>query len=162
LVGDATLSTGNVVFSTSGKGIAGTTTNDNAAAGIVGEFVSATLGIAPGTALTTGVGTNLTSISLTAGDWDVFARAGMYNATAAVWTYFYGAISTTSGSFSSEDYSVEKPDGTAATISNFQFVVPSQRISIASTTTVYLVCSPGFTGGSGVIGFGSISARRVR
>ncbi len=162
LVGDATLSTGNVVFSTSGKGIAGTTTNDNAAAGVVGEYVNATLAVASGTSLTSGAGKNITSISLTAGDWDVWGRVGVYNATAATWTYLYGAISTTSGSFGTEDYAVDKPDGASVALANFMFVVPQQRISLASTTTIYLVCSPGFVGGTGVIGFGSISARRRR
>ena len=159
---DATLSTGNLTFSTSGKGIAGTTTNDNAAAGVVGEFVSATLGVASGTSLTSGAGKNITSISLTAGDWDVWGRLGVYNSTAATWTYLYGAISTTSASFGTEEYAVDKPDGASVALANFQFVVPEQRISLASTTTIYLVCSPGFVGGTGVIGFGSISARRRR
>jgi len=162
LVGDATLSTGNVVFSTSGKGIAGTTTNDNAAAGVVGEYVNATLAVVSATALTSGVGKNITSISLTAGDWDVWARLGVYNATAATWSFLYGAISTTSASFSSDDYFVDKPDGVSVASANFQMAVPQQRISLASTTTVYLVCSPNFVGGTGVVGFGSISARRVR
>jgi len=158
----ATLSTGNLTFSASGKGTAGTTTNDNADAGVVGEFVSATRAVVSGVALTTATGATITSISLTAGDWDVFGRVGMYNLTAATWTYFYGAISTAPTSFGTEDYTVDKPDGASAAIANFQFVVPQQRISLAATTTIYLVCSPGFVGGSGVVGFGSIGARRVR
>jgi hypothetical protein len=162
LVGDATLSTGNVVFSTSGKGIAGTTTNDNASAGVVGEFVSATLGAAPGTSLTTLTSKNITSISLTAGDWDVSGRVGMYNATAATWVALHGGISTVSATLANEDYYIDQPDGVSASLWNFQLTVPQVRISIASTTTVYLVTLPVFTGGSGVIGFGSISARRVR
>ena len=162
LVGDVTLSTGNVVISTSGKGIAGTTTNDSAAAGVVGEFVSATLGAAPGTALTTSTAKNITSISLTAGDWDVSGRVGMYNATAATWAALHGGISTVSATLANEDYYIVLPDGVSASLWNFQLTVPQVRISIASTTTVYLVTLPVFTGGTGVIGFGSISARRVR
>ena len=41
--GDVTLSTGNLVIGTSGKGIAGTATNDNADAGVVGQLVSSTV-----------------------------------------------------------------------------------------------------------------------
>ncbi len=159
---DATLSTGNLTFSTSGKGIAGTTTNDNAAAGVVGEYVNATLGAAPGTSLTSGTAKNITSISLTAGDWDVWGRVGTYNATAATWTYFYGGIGVSSATITGEEYFVDKPDGASVALANFQLVVPLQRLSLASTTTIYLVCSPGFVGGTGVIGFGSISARRRR
>jgi hypothetical protein len=160
--GNVTLSTGNLVIGTSGKGIAGTATNDNADAGVVGEFVSATLGAAPGTALTTSTAKNITSISLTAGDWDVSGRVGMYNATAATWTALHGGISTVSATLANEDYYIDQPDGVSASLWNFQLTVPQVRISIASTTTVYLVTLPVFTGGTGIVGFGSISARRVR
>ena len=143
-------------------GIVGTTTNNNAAVGIVGEYVNSTVNVVSAVALTTATGTNITSISLTAGDWDVWARLGVVNTTAATWTYVYGVISTTSASFSNQDYFVDKPDGVSVALANFQAVVPQQRISLASTTTIYLVCSPGFTGGTGVAGFGAISARRIR
>jgi len=160
--GDVTLSTGNLVIGTSGKGIAGTATNDNAGVGVVGEYVNSTLAVVSAVALTSGAGINITSISLTAGDWDVWARLGVYNTTAATWSYLYGVISLTSASFSGAEYFVDKPDGVSVASANFQAVVPQQRISLASTTTVYLVCSPSFVGGTGVVGFGSISARRVR
>jgi hypothetical protein len=158
----ATLSTGNLTFSASGKGTAGTTTNNNADAGVVGEYVNSTVAVVSAVALTTATGANITSISLTAGDWNVWARLGVVNATAATWTYLYGVISTTSASFSGAEYFVDKPDGASVALANFQAVVPQQRISLAATTTIYLVCSPGFVGGTGVGGFGSISARRVR
>ncbi len=157
-----TLSATGTITPSQTAGIVGTTTNNAAQAGSVGEYISATLGVASGTSITSGAGKNITSISLTAGDWDVWGRLGVYNATAATWTYLYGAISTTSGSFGTEDYAVDKPDGASVALAYFQFVVPQQRISLASTTTIYLVCSPGFVGGTGVIGFGSISARRRR
>lgn len=155
-------SSGNLIFGTSGKGIAGTITNNNADAGVVGEFVSATLSVAPGTSLTTSTAKNITSISLTAGDWNVWGRVGMYNATAATWTALYGGIGIVSATITGEEYFVDQPDGVSASLANFQLTVPQVRISIASTTTVYLIALPIFTGGTGVIGFGSISARRVR
>ena len=49
----------------------GTTTNDSAATGNVGEFVTATVAVGAAVALTTATTANVTSISLTAGDWDV-------------------------------------------------------------------------------------------
>jgi hypothetical protein len=51
---------------------AGTTTNDNAAAGQVGEFLSAILLQASAVALTTGVDAVVAQLTLTAGDWDVW------------------------------------------------------------------------------------------
>ena len=49
----------------------GTSTNNNAAAGQIGEFVTSTVAIGAAVALTTGVTANVTSIPLTGGDWDV-------------------------------------------------------------------------------------------
>ena len=51
--------------------IIGTTTNDDAAAGKIGEYQSAGIGFGSAISLTTATPANVTSISLTAGDWDV-------------------------------------------------------------------------------------------
>ena len=157
-----TLSATGTITPSQTAGIVGTTTNNDAQAGSVGEYISATLGAASGTSITSGVTKNITTISLTAGDWDVWGRVGVYNASAAAWVYVNGFVSTTSASISSDEYVAYKPDGASMAIANFMFVVPQQRISLASTTTVYLSCGSSFVGGTGVVGFGSISARRRR
>src|SRR5712671_6777035 len=54
----------------SGAQLPGTTTNDNAAAGNVGEYIVGTAAI-DSVSITTGTPVNVGSISLTAGDWDV-------------------------------------------------------------------------------------------
>ncbi|MGF6309478.1 hypothetical protein ABIB82_003924 [Bradyrhizobium sp. i1.8.4] len=48
-----------------------TNTNNNASAGNVGEFISSNVASGSAVALTTGTAADVTSISLTAGDWDV-------------------------------------------------------------------------------------------
>jgi hypothetical protein len=56
----------------------GTTTNDDAAAGHIGEYVSSMVPGGTGPALTSGAASNITSISLTAGDWDVSGGPGLF------------------------------------------------------------------------------------
>ena len=153
-----TVSTGNVIFSASGKGIQGTTTNNNADAGVVGEYVSST--VLTGSAVTInygGSGVPVTSISLTAGDWDVTGWVGYNVGAASVVTYLIQGISTTNPGLTGETSNVF--GGTASTTP--QIPIPIQRVSIASTTTINLSSA---TGGSGtaLTAYGTIRARRIR
>jgi len=66
-----------------------TTTNDSATAGNVGEYVESVIVTGSSTALTTATAKTVTSISLTAGDWDVdtvvhFNPAGTTTITALI------------------------------------------------------------------------------
>ena len=164
LVGNTTLSTGNVIFSASGKGIQGTTTNDNADAGIVGEYVSSSVGNTTVT-LTTGVTANLTSISLTAGDWDVQGNVGFDTATTANLTYWYAGVTKTSATLEGGYFqatNMNAPTGGAVFgASAFSLPTPVARISLSATTTVYLITNVGFTVAAVKAG-GMIKARRVR
>src|SRR5215469_14973398 len=73
----------------------GTATNDNAAAGNVGEFVISTVARGSAVPLSTGTAANMTSVSLTAGDWDCTALMLFAN-TAATLTNLQAGINTTS------------------------------------------------------------------
>lgn len=144
-----------------GKLIAyGTPTNDSAAAGQIGEFIESTLGYSSRTTLTTSTGTNITSISLTAGDWDVSGQVVFEKDTTTTLSYQIGSLSTTSVTLGSEKQQ--------ATITNLatgfgqnSCVIPQQRISLASTTTIYLVAQAAFTV-SFCKAYGAIFARRAR
>lgn len=144
-----------------GKLIAyGTPTNDSAAAGQIGEFIESTLGYSSRTTLTTSTGTNITSISLTAGDWDVSGQVVFEKDTTTTLYYQIGSLSTTSVTLGSEKQQ--------ATITNLatglgqnSCVIPQQRISLASTTTVYLVAQAAFAT-SFCKAYGAIFARRAR
>jgi len=164
LVGNVTLSTGNLVVSTSGKGILGTATNNNADTGVVGEFVSSTILQVNRVALTTGTPVNVTSISLTAGDWDVTGLLGLSENSSTAWTYYIGSISDVSGTVSTSVTNNVQGSVNSSTLAvvNVYLPGPVVRVSLASTTTYYLVAQGGFTGGSGQAAFGTISARRVR
>lgn len=159
-----TLSTGNVIFSASGKGIEGTTTNNNADTGVVGEYVSSSVGNTTVT-LTTGVTANLTSISLTAGDWDVQGNVGFDTAATANITYWYAGVTKTSATLEGgyfQSTNMASPTGGIVFGANaFSLPSPVARISLSATTTVYLITNVGFTVAAVKAG-GMIKARRVR
>lgn len=140
--------------------ITGTTTNNNAASGAVGETIASALPAIAAQALTTNTPKNVTSISLTAGDWDVSGNINL-NGNGLTSTGKIGGISTTSvtlPSDGSECYSGLQLVLTSATDS---IMLPPKRISLASTTTVYLVAQATFFAGTCGV-FGSITARRTR
>lgn len=140
----------------------GTTTNNNAAAGVIGEYVSSV--VAPGTsvpALTTLWG-DITSISLTAGDWDVSGLA-VYSSGGATVTVTNLGISSTSGNSST---GLAKGDNQANALSptatsDTSLTIPSYRVSISGTTIYYLKANLTYTIGTPTVG-ARISARRVR
>jgi hypothetical protein len=141
----------------------GTTTNDSASTGYIGEYIAST--VAAGiTGLTTATATNATSISLTAGDWDVsgsiaFNFAGTTTSSAS---QMIASISTTSATNQSPLGGYATYLSAALTTgSGISLPVPLQRITIATTTTVYLVGSLAFAVSTAGIG-GSLRARRVR
>jgi len=141
-------------------GIVGTTTGNNANAGSVGEFISSSVLIGAAVPLTSGTPANITSISLTAGDWDVSGTVGSTLGVATNTTAYVGSVSTTSATQAANQsqfllsaaFNVGAgqniPTGTA-------------RLSLATTTTVYLVTTAFFTGGT-LSAYGYISGRRRR
>jgi hypothetical protein len=148
----------NITLTLIGKGtggvrLQGTGTNNSAATGYMGEVVSATN--SGGTVVSGNAATNVTSISLTAGDWDVYGNVlgtGSVNTT-----YVVAWISTTSTTLpSTPGYSGVSIAGGGYYAVN----APVTRILIASTTTVYL---GGQMNGTGTLTLsGSIYARRAR
>ena len=140
--------------------VLGTQTNDSAATGCIGEYVSAAIASgSAASAVSTGTGFNITSISLTAGDWDVSGLVvGTINGATATW--FQGSVSTSTGTVGTlGDATGESPAPTTA--ASVSVTLPAVRISLASTTTVYLVARFAFSAGTPKA-FGRISARRVR
>lgn len=153
-------------LSRSGDGgiqLQGTNTNDNAAAGYVGEYVSSTVASGSAVALGTGVAANITSISLTAGDWDVDVNAQFTGSASTVIQALAAYVSLVSSTV----------DNTPGRRNSFVYqganelnlepnvLVGPVRLSLGSTTTVYFVVNAVFTV-STCSAFGIISARRVR
>lgn len=140
--------------------LVGTTTNDSAASGSVGEFVSSTVSSGSAVSLTSATSANVTSISLTAGDWDVWGSEVLTNTGAGSSNQEIAGISTTSATLPTPPVGYALLQGTVGSAGIVSLNIPTQRISIASTTTVYLVANVTFTGS--FTAYGYINARRKR
>lgn len=150
--------------------VRGTSTNDNAPAGAIGEFITSTVAAGSAVALTTATTANVTSISLTAGDWDVTGVVDYTFAATTSYTQLTAGISLTSATLATQ-----AGGGGLGTDPNSAFATPAQvptalafsleinpvRVSIAATTTVFMVTNCTFTVAA-LSAFGTIRARRVR
>lgn len=141
-------------------GIIGTTTNDNAAAGSVGEYISSTVSGGSPVSLTTNVVANVTSISLTAGDWDVGGIVGFSLGTGTSVTYSTAAANSTSATLPALG-GYASNGTTSVPVTDPSLVIPTIRASLSTTTTYYLVAKAGFTV-STLGAYGMIWARRRR
>src|SRR3990167_4145569 len=152
-------------LSRSGNGgvpLQGTNTNDNAAAGYVGEIIESEILIAGAISLLNSTPKTLTSIDLTAGDWDVWGNVDYVPAASTIPTAFLTAIHPVTNSLPT------RPNKGASTIFNatFNTGVPQEfpagmrRYSLASTTTIYLIAYAEFTVSTMTM-YGYIGARRV-
>ena len=138
-------------------------TNTNATAGNIGEYIESVIGAGSAVALTSSVAANITSISLTAGDWDVNGTVYVLPAPTTSVTRYVGSLSTASatlqvtpGQFT--DFTI------AATVTSgntFNDVIAPYRFSLAGTTTIFLVTLATFTV-STCSAYGIIRARRIR
>jgi hypothetical protein len=136
-------------------GIVGTTTNNSAQAGSFGEYVDSSV-----TAATVNTSkTNVTTISLTAGDWDVSAVVETTNG--GLNAYIGCSISQTSAAFGPAEGKDYVWGGLNVSAGIGFSSIPRLRVSLSGTTTIYLVSQvPTANITSGVAGY--ISARRMR
>jgi len=140
--------------------VVGTTAAGNATAGYVGEFVNSLVASGSPVSLTTATPANVTSISLTAGDWDVEGNIN-FSASSATVTGTQGGISTTTASLPTDGSEVYSGVQVTLLSEKDSVSMPRKRINVSSTTTVFLVAQSTFSAGS-VGAFGTINARRVR
>lgn len=142
--------------------IPGTATNDNAAAGNIGEIISSTSGA---TAISAGTPISPTSISVTPGDWDVTASFDFTGAGSLTWNRAIANIGTVNNSLNvSPGFLVANWYAGAAVAAFNPFVqVAAARVSLAATTTYYATCLGDFAGsGASATVIGMIIARRAR
>lgn len=142
------------------NGIVGKGDNSSASAGFVGEYVESKIAIGSAVPITPSTATNIISISLTAGDWDVSGNMN-YSFTGATLTLATAGISTTSETLPTDGTEVQNGLNLVGATSVNGISVPQKRISLNATTTVYLVGRVNFSVGSTVT-YGYMSARRVR
>lgn len=147
-----------------GVSVHGTNTNDNAAAGYIGEYVESVVS-AVSTPLTAIWG-DMTSISLTAGDWDIslVAAINLNNSNTGA-TVIIGISPNSGNSGAGLAIGSNESLGFFATSTSNSFyislAIPNYRISITATTTFYAKMQSGFSSGGPQYN-GRLSARRVR
>ncbi len=133
--------------------IGGTATNDSAAAGKVGEFASQVVAFGSAVAISASTPTDQSSLSLTAGDWDVWISVFFSAGTAG--GACYAGISQTTATLPDNSLLGQ---GTISISGTTASAYVKQRVSLASTTTVY--CVAFVTSNANMCG--GIYARRVR
>lgn len=144
--------------------IPGTTTNGDATAGNIGEYISSTVLSGAAVALTTAVTSNVTSIALTAGDWDVWGTVGYIANAATTASIFKGGINSVSATLPvSPGNGAYFELGLAVGAGGTEPVKPvgSERISLAAPATIYLVAQSTFAVNT-MAAYGFIGARRRR
>lgn len=165
MTGVAINSVPSIAFSST-SGIIGTTTNDNAASGSVGEVISSIVSSAGAIALTSNTITNISSIVLTAGDWDISGQISFQVSSTTSLTQLRGWLSTsaltlpTSASISVPQV-MDSYNFTASGTQTFTMPIGTGRISLSSPATLYLDARAIFTI-STLSSYGWLFARRMR
>lgn len=163
-------------LSRSGNGgipIQGTNTNDNASAGNVGEFISSNIASGSAVSLTTGVAADVTSISLTAGDWDVEGLVGYVTTGTTSLTVAASYVGSQSNNLPTPPNNTSPMGGggmnflrmaafvPGSTVNAFQLPTGKVRVSVNTTTSIFLGAFAAFSA-STLSAYGHIGARRVR
>jgi hypothetical protein len=159
--GDLSFTSTSQTINTTTQGIAGTSKGSTTTAPTAGYLGEQIRNYAQNQAITSTTTINITSISLTAGVWDVSANV-----------VFGGSTGITAGGAAITSTSATMPNGTAIGDNQQNFTnsstgftacslsIPSFRVTLASTTTYYLAATLTWSAGAGV-GSGRISGTRV-
>lgn len=140
--------------------LAGTTTNDNTSAGNVGEYTSSLIAVGSAVSFTTATAMNITTISVTAGDWDIEGNVN-FNETSSTVSARSAGVTSTSATIPTDGSQGYCGVQSTVTSEINTITLPRKRVSVSGTTTIYLVGSATFAAGT-CTGFGTITARRVR
>lgn len=151
---------GNILRFATTKGVQGSNTNDDVAAGYIGEYASTLKAIGSPVSLSNNTAADIISVTLTAGDWDVTSLASVTETTSTVTLRSAGITSTsaTMPTDGSEGY-----NGVQSVVTSETNSIPlnRKRFSLSTTTTIYLDEKVTFSAGTAG-GFGAINARRAR
>lgn len=146
-----------------------TKTNDDAAAGEIGEVKTATVATASSVSLSSGTAKDVTTLDLTPGDWDVWGQVDR-NWSGTTATIVSTGISLTADTMPTQPggsgIGTDPLQTDTATFGTTLTGIKSQRcgpvrVSISVATTLHLVAKDTFSAGT-VTAFGTITARRVR
>lgn len=143
----------------------GVTSATAATAGNIGEYISSSVASGSAVSLTNGVAANLTSISLTAGEWDVSCSASFVTGATTQMFYQNVSVGTTSATQNtapgaSASFAISASGTTVNTTVPSVLNTMPNRYSLASTTTVYCVALASFITSTEAV-YGLIRATRV-
>jgi hypothetical protein len=159
--------TGASVFATSPTittpNVVGVTNASAASAGSVGELITNEVTFASRFSITSNTLTTITTISVTAGDWDVSGVAGFETSGGGVASEYHIEISTTA-----PPTIVTAPNAggtvgihiTCVANQGQAFAAGPRQVNVSGTTTVYLKCLSTFTNSQTAYGY--LRARRIR
>lgn len=147
-------------------GIKGTVLADSVQGGSIGEVITSSIVTGSSIVLTSVTSANVTSIALSAGDWDVDGRVCFTLASTTTMGYLSGGINTVSATLPVNNAGVVTHVGAGTNATTDVTVDPSLsisrvRINIATPTTIFLVARAKF-GTSTCRAYGAIYARRSR
>jgi len=149
----------NKTLSLASNTILGHPTGSAAGVGELGEITQSLVDVGNAVSLTTATGANVTSVSLTAGEWDVDGNVN-FGASSATITAMAAAIHTTSATLPTDGSECSSGVRVTTTSITDTITLPRKRISISSPTTIYLVAKATFSAGT-MTGYGTITARRA-
>ncbi len=143
--------------------LTGVTDASSASAGNVGEVITSTIAIGDAIELTTATGKTITSISLTAGDWYVYANIGFIAAAGTLPTILTASISAVADTQATSPNGGGFVQGSLAYVASGTQIMPvgGVRINISGAASYYLIGTAVFSV-STLSSFGSITARRIR
>ncbi len=145
--------------------IVGTATNDSAVAGNVGEYLESIIPTGSAVNLATNGAANMTSLTLTPGDWDVDVVFEFKGGATTTLNVLIGSLSLVSATLdATAGRQVGLPFTGAAsfnTLGTIGLAIPPLRISVNANIPVYAVAYATF-GTSTCLVFGILRARRVR
>ena len=164
-IGGAITATGNVSFTnTNLYGILGSTWVDSAFAGNVGESTFTYINESNKQPLASATWQSISTVTLSAGDWNISANAGFFEAGAGFNNSNYVAISSYSATTTTDQVSGLNQFACIAFNTNeaeASCQVTDYRVSLSGSQAFYLKVNMGFNSGQGY-GYGRISARRMR
>lgn len=157
--GVPSIDTTNFHVLTTGVQMKGNNTNTAPPAGFIGEQIRSFVGAGSAVNLTNNTAANITSISLTAGIWDVSCVCS-YVTGAITGTSIEVSINTVSATRGTQGDNICASPMMPTTNSQATLVIPSYRLTLSATTTVYMVGFSLFSVGTQAA-FGRLSATRV-
>jgi hypothetical protein len=130
-----------------GTSVLGTNTNDNAAANYYGEYTSSIVLVSSAISLTSGTVGQITSLTLGAGDWEVWGEVWLQCDTTTTVTIIRASIHTVSAAHPSvsADNTSKQVFATGATAEvNDTFMTGLVRVLLSGSATYYMNCSAAF------------------